>query len=67
VNGISIVKLSDDDGCESNYLIYELSGLTESVSSKANNNLIIKAFNEALLRGRRVQIMSIHTLSIEEH
>jgi hypothetical protein len=42
--GIGIVKLSDDDSGESNYLIYELSGFTENVLSKANDILIVKSF-----------------------
>jgi hypothetical protein len=38
------VKLSYDDGCVSEYLIYELSELTESVFSQASDNLIVKNF-----------------------
>ena len=38
------VKLSYVDGCVSEYLIYELSELTESVFSQASDNLIVKNF-----------------------
>ncbi|MFT4998134.1 MAG: hypothetical protein ACJA0M_001405 [Chitinophagales bacterium] len=38
------VKLSYDDGCVSNYLIYEVNELTESVFSIASNNLIARIF-----------------------
>jgi hypothetical protein len=39
-----MVKLIHHDGSESNYLIFELNELTESVFAKANDNVVQQRF-----------------------